>query len=254
MEVHHHSHTSRKKWTHYFWEFLMLFLAVFCSFLAEYQLEHKIEKDREKQFMKSLLVDLEKDKRSLEYSVSKGPRIVQYSDSLLDELRKRPLEGREKKIYYFLAIISDGVTFSYYDRTVSQLRYSGGFRLLSKTEVSNALLDYDVLMREALSYATSIESWSFVSPAIQKSAMIFDIGAVFRIREAAQRFVGKMDSIPFPTDLKLMRYDDLSIKEYSNVQYYAQLTDHIKLDYSIKALEKNRSLDSLIRKEYHIKK
>ncbi len=52
MEVHHHPHTSRKKWTHYFWEFLMLFLAVFCGFLAEYQLEHKIEKDREKQFMK----------------------------------------------------------------------------------------------------------------------------------------------------------------------------------------------------------
>ena len=46
MEVHHHSspapggsHTPRKKWTHYFWEFLMLFLAVFCGFLAEYQLE-----------------------------------------------------------------------------------------------------------------------------------------------------------------------------------------------------------------------
>ena len=41
MEVHHHTHTPRKKWTHYFWEFLMLFLAVFCGFLAEYQLEHK---------------------------------------------------------------------------------------------------------------------------------------------------------------------------------------------------------------------
>ena len=44
METHHHTHTPRKKWTHYLWEFLMLFLAVFCGFLAEYQLEHKIEK------------------------------------------------------------------------------------------------------------------------------------------------------------------------------------------------------------------
>ena len=25
MEVHAHSHTERKKWTHYLWEFLMLF-------------------------------------------------------------------------------------------------------------------------------------------------------------------------------------------------------------------------------------
>ena len=45
MEVHHHpiaigSHTSRKKWTPYLWEFLMLFLAVFCRFLAENQREH----------------------------------------------------------------------------------------------------------------------------------------------------------------------------------------------------------------------
>ncbi len=54
MEVHAHTHTARKKWTHYFWEFLMLFLAVFCGFLAEYQLEHKIEKDREKQYIYSL--------------------------------------------------------------------------------------------------------------------------------------------------------------------------------------------------------
>ena len=48
MEVHHRSHTTGKKWTHYFWEFLMLFLAVFCGFLAENQREHVIEKKREK--------------------------------------------------------------------------------------------------------------------------------------------------------------------------------------------------------------
>ena len=61
MEVHAHTHTARKKWTHYFWEFLMLFLAVFCGFLAEYQLEHKIEKDRGKQYVISFFEDLKYD-------------------------------------------------------------------------------------------------------------------------------------------------------------------------------------------------
>ena len=66
MEVHAHTHPSassghRKKWTHYFWEFLMLFLAVFCGFLAEYQLEHKIEKDRAGQYILSLYEDLRSD-------------------------------------------------------------------------------------------------------------------------------------------------------------------------------------------------
>ena len=52
MEVHHHAHTARKKWTHYFWEFIMLFLAVFCGFLAENQREHMIENHRVKESMK----------------------------------------------------------------------------------------------------------------------------------------------------------------------------------------------------------
>ena len=66
MEVHHHSHTARKKWTHYFWEFLMLFLAVFCGFLAEYQLEHKIERDRAKELASSFYDELKGDSAALE--------------------------------------------------------------------------------------------------------------------------------------------------------------------------------------------
>src|SRR6187551_4116184 len=68
MEVHAHTHTAdpdshrgRKKWTHYFWEFLMLFFAVFCGFLAEYQLEHTIENQREKKYISSFIEDLRAD-------------------------------------------------------------------------------------------------------------------------------------------------------------------------------------------------
>src|SRR5436189_4795652 len=67
MEIHHHSHTdpahqtNRKKFTHYLWEFLMLFLAVFCGFLAEYQLEHTMERQREKEYMNSLAADIKND-------------------------------------------------------------------------------------------------------------------------------------------------------------------------------------------------
>ena len=46
MEVHAHTHTERKKWTHYLWEFSMLFL-VFYRFLAENIRGHKVKKDRE---------------------------------------------------------------------------------------------------------------------------------------------------------------------------------------------------------------
>ena len=61
MEVHAHAHTARKKWTHYFWEFLMLFLAVFCGFLAENQREHYVENQREKKFARRLLSDIREE-------------------------------------------------------------------------------------------------------------------------------------------------------------------------------------------------
>jgi len=66
MEVHAHTHTERKKWTHYLWEFLMLFLAVFCGFLAEYQLEHKIEKDRAKELATSFYNELKRDSATIQ--------------------------------------------------------------------------------------------------------------------------------------------------------------------------------------------
>ena len=83
MEVHHHSHTARKKWTHYFWEFLMLFLAVFCGFFAEYQLEHKIERDREKQFIRSLFYDIKADTASFHRILLARNKREKSQDSIL---------------------------------------------------------------------------------------------------------------------------------------------------------------------------
>ena len=66
MEVHAHAHTPGKKWTHYFWEFFMLFLAVFCGFLAENEREHLVEHKQEKQYMKLMLEDVKTDTAELQ--------------------------------------------------------------------------------------------------------------------------------------------------------------------------------------------
>src|SRR5215207_10196171 len=83
MEVHAHAHTPRKKWTHYFWEFLMLFLAVFCGFLAEYQLEHKIEKERENKYIVSMVADLIEDTGRLNRSIARSMDKFETTDSLI---------------------------------------------------------------------------------------------------------------------------------------------------------------------------
>jgi hypothetical protein len=46
MEVHAHSHTERKKFIHYLWEFFMLFLAVTLGFLVENMREHLMDQKK----------------------------------------------------------------------------------------------------------------------------------------------------------------------------------------------------------------
>jgi len=130
MEVHTHAHTPGKKWTHYFWEFLMLFLAVFCGFLAENQLEHKIEKDREKQYMISLLEDLHIDTVELqgEYQLGEQQRAV--ADTLIEAINNQePTSDNIKKIYLLSANSTRVVSVGFQNRTSSQLKNSGGMRL-----------------------------------------------------------------------------------------------------------------------------
>ena len=143
MEVHAHTHTARKKWTHYFWEFLMLFLAVFCGFLAEYQLEHKIEKDREKQFINSLAADLQDDIKSLDAMIVYEYQGVAKLDTLINLLNNPALAKQNgDQLYYVARVGPRSQPFANNSRTFDQLKYSGGFRLIRNPEASNKIMDY----------------------------------------------------------------------------------------------------------------
>ncbi len=148
MEVHAHTHTPRKKWTDYFWEFIMLFLAVFCGFLAEYQLEHKIEKERGLQYIRSMYEDLKSD--TANYSDLEN----QYGQKI-SELTKAHncyLLIRQKQAYNscFKSLIVNAGSFPDLinaDRTLQQLKNSGGLRLLSP-EDADSITMYDAVVRK----------------------------------------------------------------------------------------------------------
>jgi hypothetical protein len=142
MEVHHHSHTERKKWTHYFWEFLMLFLAVFCGFLAEYALEHRIEKDRERQYIRAFVEDLERDTATLNIKIAYCNLTIARVDSTITVFSDPALNARAGEIYYFLRWMHRSDNFSVNDRTIVQLRNAGGMRLVSSKSVSDSMIDY----------------------------------------------------------------------------------------------------------------
>src|SRR5678815_2052967 len=105
MEVHHHSHPtgagSHKKWSHYFWEFLMLFLAVFCGFLAENKREHIIEHKREHQYMFSLITDLKTDTARLSEVHRFAQKQINNYDSLLRLLKSPHYADSSRYLYFY---------------------------------------------------------------------------------------------------------------------------------------------------------
>jgi len=151
MEVHHHSHTSRKKWTHYFWEFLMLFLAVFCGFLAENQREHYVEQHRAKEFAKSLVQDLQNDTTAI-ISEKKSARLyITVVDSLL-KLSKTPLEGRHASEFSFYTRFTYWtVPVTWNRNTFEQIKNSGSLRYFKNGHLLKKLLEYDGIVNDVKS-------------------------------------------------------------------------------------------------------
>ena len=144
MEVHAHTHTPRKKWTHYFWEFLMLFLAVFCGFLAENQREHFVEHQRENVLMKSMVKDLQSDTAFFSQMIYGISQYNLHIDSLIpiisnnNDLNKFASEIYLQQVWtnlYYKAVFTD--------RTIAQLKNSGNFRLIRNTAVSDGIIAYD---------------------------------------------------------------------------------------------------------------
>ena len=143
MEVHHHAHTERKKWTHYLWEFIMLFLAVFCGFLAENQREHYIEHQREKQYMRSLLEDLQTDTTTINRVHRRAVAQLSFLDSLIELGNRIPAKADDiNKLYFLQGNSTRFLNIHFEDGTSSQLKNAGGMRLIRKEEVARAIREY----------------------------------------------------------------------------------------------------------------
>jgi hypothetical protein len=143
MEVHHHSHTARKKWTHYFWEFLMLFLAVFCGFLAENIREHKIEKIRAGEYARLLIKDLENDTSDINNSTKQCERILVSFDSISSVVYKGVSGNKVSGSFYYhsqIGTISPQVIWN--DATLIQLTQSGNLRYFRNHELVNKISSY----------------------------------------------------------------------------------------------------------------
>ena len=247
MEVHHHAHTPRKKWTHYLWEFLMLFLAVFCGFLAENFREHQIEHNREKQFVKSLVEDLKSDTLQLATAIDQLQHRELMIDSFVSIMSLPDYRMRGNEIYYYAREMTALAYFFPNDRTILQLKYSGALRLIRNIAVSDSIMLYDQKMRSLL--------YRFAD----ESTIRGEFRAIAKNRFNGQVFFSMLDkNNPYKINKpannpQLIQQDSGSINELiMGAQYVKNVTRNLR--YTEQLLKENAvQLVSLLKREYHLK-
>ena len=245
MEVHAHTHTPRKKWTHYLWEFLMLFLAVFCGFLAENFREGQVEHHREKEYMRSLVQDLGTDVREIDANLEFGSVIAEKLDSLVYVLNEKDPDKNAYDIYRLGSKTGGIVEVSFNDRTASQLKNAGTMRLIRNADLSDSIQNY----------------WKLVKVDESIAQKMFDIQAKstdLMVQMMSNKYYERKDpsnpsAVSIKKDAKLINSDPRLIVQLSNRArgrftmlnfYLAQIRETKEI-----ALR----LIVLIKKEYHLK-
>src|SRR6187399_428868 len=185
MEVHQHSHTARKRWTHYLWEFLMLFLAVFCGFLAEYKLEHVIEHQREKEYANALYEELLADSVSFSNKLTARLEKEKDCDYLWAYIKDSSLTDLPKAFYPAYTTVFyliNSYSFEPKDGVLSQLKSSGSLRYFKSTALQKLFGDMSVCINNVRD-RNDQEYQFFASPIKQFDLKHYDFGWMNELRK-----------------------------------------------------------------------
>jgi hypothetical protein len=144
METHaHHLHKAPgKKFSHYFFEFLMLFFAVFAGFIAENWREHAAEHQRAKEYAKALVKDFSSDTLELQDVIKEDRIILGCFDSIttmIQNIRGNSVSGR---FYYYANIATFSPTVVWNNATLTQVTQSGSLRYFQDIELIKKLSSY----------------------------------------------------------------------------------------------------------------
>jgi len=142
MDIHHHTHTPRIKWTHYLYEFFMLFLAVTAGYLVENRREHYVEQQRGLQYLQSFADDLKKDIFQLDSLIKKRENRETQIDSIHFILNSPDPDQYGSQLYYFVRYLPRPYQFIDNDATIQQLKNAGNLRLIEQ-ETADTIMAYE---------------------------------------------------------------------------------------------------------------
>ena len=255
MEVHAHTHTARKKWTHYFWEFLMLFLAVTLGFFVENKREHYIETQRVKEFAQTLAFDIASDTANMTYIMNRINIQVKNTDSLAAYLKTHKPHEIRNIILFTLTVLDRYPAYRWSRSTLEQIKNSGSLRYFGDTMV-RYISSYDALSRHMDEDHRNDEEMA--NRAAASKDKIVDISYS---NELAQSLYLHFDSTIKTTyyqefavhDKKpLLTTDSITLKIFLNEKLNIRRNLNIRANDELKMLiDQGRRLIWLLKNKYH---
>ena len=261
MEVHAHAHTPRKKWTHYFWEFLMLFLAVTLGFFVENQREHYIEKQRAKEYARLLADDLSFDIAELNRAERVLNKIIEAGDTLgrllsTDDVKKIP----GGKLYYYEYWSGWRWSIISRDATLQQLKSSGALRYIHNTKLVRKILGYEesvrvIYMLQNKYEPEKAENWNLVQKVFyQEYFNIMDIDPELTRDSTTKNFNADnaQQNSFINRDYPLYSYDKNLLFELKNWAYNSSRNYRVIVRDIITMRAKANEVIEGLKKEYHL--
>ena len=260
MEVHAHAHTERKKWTHYFWEFLMLFFAVTLGFFVENQREHYIEHKRAKDFASLLVDDLKFDIAELNRADRILNKIILAGDSLASLLNAPDIKQVPGgKLYYYEYWSGWRWKIVSRDATLQQLKNSGSLRYMKNT-VIRRILDYEealkiIYLLQDKFESEKIQNWNLVQKVFDNDyfAMLDKIKTASKDSSLKSFDTKDQELEIFLTkNISLSTYDKNILFELKNWARNSSWSYRIQIGNLRSTVTKASLAIEALKKEYHI--
>jgi hypothetical protein len=248
MEVHHHPDIRRKDFKEYVLEGLMIFMAVTMGFFAERLRENMAEHATEEEFIISMIEDAKTDISSIRKNIEANRLRVLKLDTLANLcFNYDTSSGNDNNLYNAMKYCIRHPDFvTPVERTLSQLKNSGGMRLIEEPTASNCIINYDEVTKKMVNQQLYYEL--HLNVLIDATEKIFNM-KYFPLNLHTFKWENGYDSI---STAKLFNHDKIKLIELGNK---AKLFQGIVLFYITRLEETNQNALNLIetlKHEYHI--
>ncbi len=230
----------------------MIFLAVTLGFFAENIREHLSDKSKEQEFVVSLKEDLISDTAQLHSLLPVSDTIYEKLDSLC-LLMQAAGNGEPydiHKLYYLNFTYGFGLfMFLPNNRTISQIKNTGGFALIKNKACRDSITLYDNFNEGAIKFNTA-SYYDWMNDLNKMSQKIFYYGQVKTFASSFNQYNFLLnDSL----QLKLVNSNKPLLTEYANKVRSLMMMFNILIETERTQFERGKAVVALLNKAYHLK-